>query len=380
MKTLGILCLIVAAALCSSCYEYENPLDPDNPNNRLSTPSFNPPGGTYTSAQSVSISCATGGATIRYTTNGSEPTETSSLYSSPISITGTTTVIAKAFKSGYNPSQTASSTYTINLPYVATPSFNPPGGTYTSVQSVSISCSTSGASIRYTTNGSEPTETSSLYSSPISITGTSTVIAKAFKSGYNPSQTASSTYTINLPYVETPSFNPPGGTYTSAQSVSISCSTSGASIRYTTNGSEPTETSSLYSSPISITGTTTVNARAFKTGYNPSTIATSIYSIVPPPLTVLYPNGGEIFHRGQTYTVTWLPGPNATTVDVQVYKGSQLWLAIQNYATNDGNINWTVSYAMPDGNDYRIKVCNSDHIAHADDYDFSNGYFSILAK
>ncbi len=79
--------------------------------------------------------------------------------------------------------------------------------------------------------------------------------------------------------VATPTFNPTGGTYPTPQSVTISCATSGASIRYTTNGAEPTESSTLYSSPITISSTTTLKAKGFKTGWTPSSTATGIYNI-----------------------------------------------------------------------------------------------------
>jgi len=79
--------------------------------------------------------------------------------------------------------------------------------------------------------------------------------------------------------VATPTFNPTGGTYPTPQSVTISCATSGASIRYTTNGAEPTESSTLYSSPITISSTTTLKAKGFKTGWTPSSTATAIYNI-----------------------------------------------------------------------------------------------------
>jgi hypothetical protein len=83
---------------------------------------------------------------------------------------------------------------------VAAPVFSPVGGTYTGAQSVSISCSTSGANIRYTTNGAEPTSSSTLYTGSISVTtGTTTIKAKAFASGMTDSDTASATYTIQTP-------------------------------------------------------------------------------------------------------------------------------------------------------------------------------------
>ncbi|MCZ4102987.1 MULTISPECIES: chitobiase/beta-hexosaminidase C-terminal domain-containing protein [Streptomyces] len=79
----------------------------------VATPTFNPAGGSYTSAQSVTVADATAGASIHYTRDGSTPTAASTLYSAPISVTATTTVKAIAVKSGLTDSAVASATYTI---------------------------------------------------------------------------------------------------------------------------------------------------------------------------------------------------------------------------------------------------------------------------
>jgi hypothetical protein len=77
-----------------------------------------------------------------------------------------------------------------------------------------------------------------------------------------------------------PAFNPAGGTYTSAQTVTITSSTSGASIRYTINGTTPTATTgTLYSGPVNISTTTTLRAIAFKSGNTDSTVTTATYTI-----------------------------------------------------------------------------------------------------
>lgn len=81
--------------------------------NQVSAPTFSPAEGTYTSAQSVSISTVTSGATIHYTTDGSTPTTSSPVYSSPINVATTTTIKAMAVKSGMTNSTVSSATYTI---------------------------------------------------------------------------------------------------------------------------------------------------------------------------------------------------------------------------------------------------------------------------
>ena len=82
----------------------------------VATPTFSPAEGTFTSAQNVTIACATSGATIHYTTDGTTPTTSSSVYSSAISVSETTTIKAIAVKSGMNNSDVATATYTINTP------------------------------------------------------------------------------------------------------------------------------------------------------------------------------------------------------------------------------------------------------------------------
>ena len=82
----------------------------------------------------------------------------------------------------------------------ATPTFSVAAGTYTSVQSVTLACATSGATIRYTTNGTNPTATTgTVYSGAITVSSTQTIKAIAYKSCYNNSSVASAAYTINLP-------------------------------------------------------------------------------------------------------------------------------------------------------------------------------------
>jgi uncharacterized protein (TIGR02145 family) len=79
--------------------------------------------------------------------------------------------------------------------------------------------------------------------------------------------------------VATPVIELPSGIYSEVQIVSISCSTENADIYYTTNGSIPTEVSSLFTSPITITNDVTIKAKAFKTGSIPSSVAIESFII-----------------------------------------------------------------------------------------------------
>lgn len=85
--------------------------------------------------------------------------------------------------------------------------------------------------------------------------------------------------------VATPTFSPAGGTYASAQTVTITTSTSGASIRYTIDGSTPTGSSTLYSGPISVPSSRTINAIGIKSGSTNSAVASASYTIGTTPAT-----------------------------------------------------------------------------------------------
>ena len=131
-------------------------------------PTFSPVGGTFTSAQTLTISDTTPGATIYYTTNGTVPTTNSAVYTGPITVSVSETIQAIAVASGYTHSSMAAVGYTINNP-AALPTFSPVGGTFTSAQTVTISDTTPGATIYYTTNGTVPTTNSAVYTGPITV-------------------------------------------------------------------------------------------------------------------------------------------------------------------------------------------------------------------
>lgn len=240
-------------------------------------------GGTYAPGQSVTITTTTAGATIRYTVDGSTPTSSvGTVYSTAISISTTTTVKAIAYLSGMTDSQVASATFTINTPanQVEAPTFNPPAGTYSSTQNVTLSTNTSGATIRYTTDGTSPSSSvGTVYSTAIPVSITTTLKAIAYKTGMTDSTEVTAIYTLNLTPVATPTFSPSGGMQALAQLVTITTTTAGATIRYTTDGTTPSSISgSVYSTAIPISST--LKAIAYKTGFSDSPVATATYTVV----------------------------------------------------------------------------------------------------
>ena len=81
--------------------------------------------------------------------------------------------------------------------------------------------------------------------------------------------------------VATPTFSPIAGTYYGTQNVEISCSTTGATIYYTTDGNDPTTSSSVYSTPIEVSSDMTIKALGVMTGLDNSSVAEADYIIKP---------------------------------------------------------------------------------------------------
>ncbi|MBF0498350.1 MAG: chitobiase/beta-hexosaminidase C-terminal domain-containing protein, partial [Deltaproteobacteria bacterium] len=226
-----------------------------------------------TTAQNVSISCTTSGATIRYTTDGSDPTINSAQYTSAISVPLNTRMDIKAiaFKDGLTPSFIAWTIFNVTGT-MATPTF------YLTDQGITISCATPGATICYTTDGSDPTQNSTLYVAAIPVPSKPmTIKAKAFNANWAESATA----VYNVEKVAFPAFYPFAGTYTTAQSVTISCATSGATIRYTTDGTDPTSSSTQYTGAISVHTSLTIKAKAFMPYWVDSETASATYNVSP---------------------------------------------------------------------------------------------------
>ena len=159
------------------------------------------------------------------------------------------------------------------------PVFTPAPGTYTSAQSVSITSPTPGSSIYYLINNATP---ASEYSVPLTVNTSETITAITAAPGYANSAIKTAIYTINFPPAPAPVFSLASGSYSTVQAVSISDTAPNAQIYYTTDGSIPTSASTLYSGPIQITVTETINAIAIAPGYTASSVTSARYLISPP--------------------------------------------------------------------------------------------------
>lgn len=211
---------------------------------KVPTPAFGAATGTYTNDQSVTLTDSLSGATIYYKLG----TGTFNSYTGAFNTSGTGTYTAYASKSGYTDSETASVTYTIRL---TSPTLSIGSGTFYNDFDVTITAG-AGTTIRYTLNGTTPDSNSTIYSGAITINGSKTLSAIAQKNGYTDSSKSSGIYTL---VVDDPTFSPAhGSAVLLGDLITITTTTTGATIKYTTDGTTPSESvGTTYTGPIAIT-------------------------------------------------------------------------------------------------------------------------------
>jgi len=114
LAVVGFFCLSLILAGCSTGNsKHGNPIIPPPP---AAAPVFSPGAGSYNLVQTVSITDATAGAAIYFTTNGTVPTASSTPYAGPITVGSTETLMAVAIAPGYASSTVATAAYTLSLP------------------------------------------------------------------------------------------------------------------------------------------------------------------------------------------------------------------------------------------------------------------------
>lgn len=141
----------------------------------------------------------------------------------------------------------------------------------------------------------------------------------------------------STPSAATPTFSVAAGTYSETQSVALSTTTEGASIYYTTNGEDPTTSSTLYSTPISVSATTTIKAIAVKDGMSNSSVATATYTIE-----------ASIANTAETaYTVeeaiALIDANSAQLANTMVYVTGIVSEIVTEYSSQYGNITFNIS-------------------------------------
>ncbi len=265
------------------------------PRERVAKPQFSPGAGSYDRDISVVLSCSTDGAAIHYTTDGATaPSALSPTFdpAKPIRVAGdgtTMSIAAIAMKAGMDDSESSGASFTINGSKVSTPYATPGGGSYSADQLVSLRCMTPDAVIHYTIDGlTIPTAGSPVFSSPIPVAGDRTsmvIMALATKAGMADSDMISASYAIAYPLALPPTFDLAPGSYDRDISVGLSCGTSGATVYYTTDGSDPALASStrrIYSTAIDVSGdgtSRTIAAIAVKAGMGNSYPTSGLFAV-----------------------------------------------------------------------------------------------------
>ncbi|MBL7814024.1 MAG: chitobiase/beta-hexosaminidase C-terminal domain-containing protein [Saprospiraceae bacterium] len=320
---------------------------------------ISPASGNFTSPISVSMSATggSGGRTIRYTTDGTTPSVSSTIYSSPFSVSTATTVKAKVWDAAGSVSDEAAQVYTFVLPKPVV-TISPASGNYYDPISVTMSANTGTApyTIYYTTDGSTPSVSSPVYTSALSVSTASTIKAIAKDANNQISDVATNTYTFVVP-PPTVTASPVEGNY---PSYPISVSLTGNSpkppvtLYYTTDGSTPSVSSTLYTSAFSLGSNgvaKTVKVLAVD-NLGQTSITTFNYTFDPIPDIVVYfkrpTNWGtnikihywNAVPTGIYANTTW-PGVAMTNICGDWYKFTFSGITSTNLIFNDGSGNQT---------------------------------------
>jgi len=224
---------------------------------------------------------------------------------------------------------------------VPAPLFSPAGGNYSGDTLISLSCEREGSEISW------KRETSSSwmkYEGPFLLTESAVIEARAIYKGVHVSETVQSAYWIDIQEkVETPLFTPPPLPFFGSQTLSISCGTGGAALQYRFNGSE---TWLDYSGPLTISATTSIEARALKEGMVDSEITEPALYRLDDYLTVATYNVENFDLGGEQ-------APQYGNIAAFVKNEGVEVLLVNEMQTNDGDIAGftealkALDYAMP---------------------------------
>lgn len=226
----------------------------------------------------------------------------------------------------------------VSLPNITTT--NTIGGVNVTLKSV-----TTGATIYYTTDGKIPTTSSTKYTSAFKLTATKTVKAIAVKNSNN-SAVLSKNITINK--TESPKIT--SELSSSGFNITI-VGVSGASIYYTTDGTEPTTSSTKYGGVFTVTENSTVKAIAVKSGCSNSAVAQAAISAGVPtaPSVKLNTTSKTVCGIGDEITVTWGAVDNTYAYEVTVNKDGGI-------ATSESVQGCIYSYSPTESGSYEITV------------------------
>lgn len=149
---------------------------------------------------------------------------------------------------------------------------------------IELKTETSGATIYYTTNGKDPTTSSTKYTGTFIIENDATIKAVAYKGG---KYSTVKSRAVEVDQCATPTSNmDESKQYTDSVKITLSCATADSRIYYTTDGSDPIRYGARYSQPIELTGNTTLKVFAEAKGYSNSAVRTYTYKVVSTNFTI----------------------------------------------------------------------------------------------
>ncbi|MDE6697728.1 MAG: chitobiase/beta-hexosaminidase C-terminal domain-containing protein, partial [Muribaculaceae bacterium] len=243
-----------------------NPANPDEPG----SPSIDDQGivgkprMTMLDDTHVMILCSTPGATIHYTLDGTEPTTASTVYTEPVFVPGNIVVKAIAVKEGMTDSSVT--TYQVTSYRAAMPVIAFEHG------KIRMTSATDGAEIHYTIDNSDPTTDSSLYSGLLELEEDVLIKAIATKADLTDSDIAVYVFSKEEHVMKAPTFK-----LHEDLSLEIIPAVEGGETRYTTDGTDPVATSTLYTGPVRLGFNCTVRAYTTHIGYYDSPIG--VYTV-----------------------------------------------------------------------------------------------------
>jgi hypothetical protein len=324
----------------TACHNAAAPSDTTAPTTTISCDGAPCTDTVYSNAVSVALSATdTGGSGLsatRYTTDGTDPVSsaTAVAYQSPFSVSQTTTVRFASVDAAGNQESPQTRVISVSAPVDSTAptttiscnSLPCSTNTYSAPVSVALSATDSGGSgvseTRYTTDGTDPTSSTSAvtYSAPFSVTGTTTVRFASIDVAGNQEAPQSQQISVSPPAdttapVTTISCNGStcvSGWYrTSGVSVALSATDTGGSgvsaTRYTTDGTDPRSSTSalVYSSPFTVSTTTTVRFSSMDAARNEESPKSQLIRIdaAAPSVAITAPPDGSSAKRGTTIVI-----------------------------------------------------------------------------
>lgn len=244
-------------------------------------------GSTVKNGDIVTLNTDVSDATIYYTIDGSNPT-TSSNQGSKVTISGEPgeKVVLKAIAvAGGSTRTTATATFSYTImKKLKSPQSNVPDGAVFTVDS-QVALSVEDGNIYYTTDGSEPSTSSMMYSNPIEVTKDVVIKAIAVSEDQDDSDVATYSYTF-ADKVLTPTVSEENGELELGTQVIFSCKTKNVTMYYTTNGTDPNikdkNSLNVYTGPITVNKAMTIKLIATKENMQSSDIVTARYTVREP--------------------------------------------------------------------------------------------------